>query len=147
MDKYIINENTILVMPFENKSKVIEKYVTYIIDNSVMNIIDESCKYYGSNLIGRIKSTKYLTGLSTKLPIVISEKYNLIFFPTTSYKNSKCVWINYHAVIEYYSNNKQCINILLNNEKRINLDVSNNVFNKQLFKASRLETILKRNNK
>ena len=87
MDKYIINENTLALLTIDNKVKVVEKYIDFYIEGSLNNIINDSCIYYGSTFLGRMHSAKSLLGISTKLPIIISEKKELIFFPTNSYKN------------------------------------------------------------
>ena len=141
MDKYIINENTLALLKVDNKVKVVEKYIEFYIEGSLNTIII----YYGSTFLGRMHSAKSLLGISTKLPIIISEKKELIFFPTNSYKNLNCVWINYIEVDKYYSINSKELIITFLNKKSLIIPVSNNIFTKQLFKASRLETIFKRN--
>lgn len=145
MDKYIINENTLALLTVDNKVKVVEKYIDFYIEGSLNNIINDSCIYYGSTFLGRMHSAKSLLGISTKLPIIISEKKELIFFPTNSYKNTNCVWINYIEVDKYYSINSKELIITFLNKKKLVIQVSNNIFTKQLFKASRLDTIFKRN--
>ena len=145
MDKYIINENTLALLTVDNKVKIVEKYIDFYIEGSLNNIINDSCIYYGSTFLGRMHSAKSLLGISTKLPIIISEKKELIFFPTNSYKNTNCVWINYIEVDKYYSINSKELIITFLNKKKLVIQVSNNIFTKQLFKASRLDTIFKRN--
>ncbi len=145
MNKYIINENTLALLTINNKVKIIEKYIDYYIEENINNIINNSCIYYGSTFLGRTYSTKSLLGISTKLPIIISEKKDLIFFPTNSYKNKNCVWLNYSEIDKYYSINSKEINITFLNQKNLIIPITNNIFTKQLFKASRLETIFKRN--
>lgn len=145
MDKYIINENTLALLTIDNKVKIVEKYIDFYIEGSLNNIINDSCIYYGSTFLGRMHSAKSLLGISTKLPIIISEKKELIFFPTNSYKNTNCVWINYIEVDKYYSINSKELIITFLNKKKLVISVSNNIFTKQLFKASRLDTIFKRN--
>ena len=145
MDKYIKNENTLALLTIDNKVKIVEKYIDFYIEGSLNNIINDSCIYYGSTFLGRMHSAKSLLGISTKLPIIISEKKELIFFPTNSYKNTNCVWINYIEVDKYYSINSKELIITFLNKKKLVIPVSNNIFTKQLFKASRLDTIFKRN--
>lgn len=119
MDKYIINENTLALLTVDNKVKVVEKYIDFYIEGSLNNIINDSCIYYGSTFLGRMHSAKSLLGISTKLPIIISEKKELIFFPTNSYKNTNCVWINYIEVDKYYSINSKELIITFLNKKNL----------------------------
>lgn len=143
MDKYLINENTLVIMPYEDgKSKVIENYITYVVDTLPINIINESCLYYGSSLKGRCESSEYMTGIKYKCPIIISEVKEIIFFPTTSVKNSECIWFNYNSVCKYHCNNKQLFVKLINNEEFV-IEISNYAFSNQLLKSSRLDSILK----
>ena len=59
-----------------------------------MKIIENSCRYFGSSYNGRHIGTKNLTGINYKSPIIIEETKNIIFFPTTSPKQSDCSWIS-----------------------------------------------------
>ena len=54
-------------------------------------------------------------------------------------------YINYIEVDKYYSINSKELIITFLNKKKLVIPVSNNIFTKQLFKASRLDTIFKRN--
>ena len=49
--------------------------------NVLKTILNESCIKYGSSLNGRIKGSKYALNSKYKLPIIISEKEKLVFFP------------------------------------------------------------------
>ena len=141
MNKYIINESTLVLFSLGNKTQVYEKYINYIINENIVDIVDNSCKYYGSSLRGRCDATEYLIGIKYKCPIIMSENKNIIFFPTTSYKNEDCVWINYKGIEKYYLNDKNSLIIELINGKILELNISNNVISNQILKSSRLESI------
>ncbi len=147
MKQYIINQNTLALMHEKTGTKVIEKYITYYIENSVYNILDESTKYYGSSYIGRCKSSAYLLGICQKCPIIISEIKEIIFFPSLSIKNENCAWFNINGIEKYYSEEKNYLNITLINGTTTKIKCSGYVFSNQYLKAIRLSTILKRNNK
>ena len=72
-----------------------------------MNIIENSCEYFGSSYLGRHEGTKKLIGITHKAPIIIEESKNLIYFPTTSPRLTDCVWIKYinHWVLITAHNN------------------------------------------
>lgn len=144
MEKYLINNNTLMIIPFLNgKSKVIEKYITYIINQSPLDIIDKSCKSYGSSYFGRCDSTYFMTGVKYKCPIIISEVNEIIMFPTSSAKKQECIWINYNAIKNYYSVSTNCVELLLINDAKYQLEISSRIISNQIFKSSRLDSILK----
>lgn len=143
MNNYIINESTIAVISNKNSTQILEKYQSLNIRDKAINIIDNSCKYYGSSFLGRCSATEYLIGIKYKCPIIISEVKEIIFFPTASYKNEECLWINYKSVKKYYTNNDQQLEIEFTNSKKIIINLSNRVFCNQIFKSSRLESILR----
>jgi competence protein ComK len=145
MNKYIITDSTLVLFSLGTKTQVYEKYTNYIIDKDLYTLIDDNCKYYGSSLKGRCEATEFLTGIKYKCPIILSESKHLIFFPTSSYKNEKCVWFNYYGIDHYFMNENMLLTVYLKNNKKIELDISNNVINNQILKASRLESIFRNN--
>ncbi len=96
---YEINKNTLAIIPIENKkSKVIEKSNEYIISKNSFQVVEHSCKYFGSSYAGRHKGTKELTGITHKSPIIIEESSKLIFFPTTSPLRDDCIWVSLNNI-------------------------------------------------
>ena len=144
MDKYLISENTLMILPYyKNKSKVIENYITYIVNKKPFEIINDSCKSYGSSFEGRCEATNYMIGVKYKCPIIISEVKEIIMFPTTSAKKESCIWINYNAIEKYYNKNAQFIIILLKNNFKLELNLTNRIISNQIFKSSRLESVIR----
>ena len=95
MKDYVINEDTLAIIPIsKKKTAVYENHDCYVIDETVSKIMDDNCKYNGSSVETRIKSTYSLTGYSYKVPIIVAEDKNLIFFPTCSPRLRNCSWIN-----------------------------------------------------
>lgn len=126
-----------------SKSIIIEDYINYKVNKPVIDIIDESCKFYGSTFIGRCQSTEYLIGIKYKCPIIIRELDRIIFFPTLSIRNENCVWINYNQINKYYSVDAKKIRIEFISGKKFDINITSYTFNSQLFKASRLDSVLK----
>lgn len=144
MKKYIISNKTLAILPYSSeKSRVIEEYISYEVDKSVIEIIDESCKFYGSSFLGRCASTEYLTGIKYKCPIIVSESNKMIFFPTQSWRKEECMWINYNRLTKYYSLTPKRMRLEFLCGKNMDINISSYVFSNQLFKASRLDAILK----
>ena len=82
-----INLSTIMLIgQDENLTKIITIDDEYFVDKSSYKLINQSCKFFGSNLKERIKMTNRLINVSIKSPIIIEERRNIIFFPLKSSK-------------------------------------------------------------
>ena len=79
MDEYEINDDTLAILPIDDeRSKIIEKDRTFIVNQPPIRIIDNSCQYFGSSYQGRFLGTKNLIGISHKAPIIIEESKEII---------------------------------------------------------------------
>jgi len=145
MKEYSINKNTLAILPFgENKSIIYEKNDCFLVNTKPNKIMDESCKYYGSSMEGRLRGTDNLIGISYKAPIIIEENSPLVFFPTSSPRLKKCAWISFNNISKYYYDEigkKSVIKFL--NDESIGFSMSYNVLNNQVLKANRLEYVLR----
>lgn len=143
MREYIINKNTLVIIPLDDKSsRVIEIKKEFIVYKSVLNIIKKSCIFYGSSYNGRVSGSKYMLNKSSKIPVIISEINNLIVFPTRSPRNEKCCWFLL-SNIKYY--NKININqtiIKFSCGKSMKIGVSYRIIDNQVLQSSRLKYIL-----
>lgn len=138
---YEINESTLAVIPYLNKTKVIETDNEYVIDQSPYKILEYSCEYFGSSLSGRLKGTKNMLGSIYKAPIIIEESKEIIFFPTSSPTGYENMWISLKNIINYQKDgNKTVINFV--NNKKLTVDVPYFSIDNQILRASRLESIL-----
>ena len=143
MENYEICEETLAILPYESgKSRVIEKSGEFIINKCPMEIINDSCLYFGSSYIGRHSATKYLLGISYKSPIIIEESRNIIFFPTNSPRLYDCSWISLKNIVNYKKDNKQCI-IYFKNDVKIQLKISYGSLDNQILRATRLESVIR----
>lgn len=98
-DFYIINNDTIMfyrdinfkhTVIFHNNDKI-------YIRSCVSKVINASIKTYNSNFFTKDLIKKVLC-TDDKLPIVIDITNDVIIFPTHSYRNKECVWINFSQV-------------------------------------------------
>lgn len=142
--KYEISKGTLAILPNEKNSSVVyEDDERYIIDQTPYQIMEESCKYFGSTYQGRKDGAKEMLGAEYKVPIVIEDSSNLIVFPTTSPLSDDCVWISLkrvNKIIKIDSNNTK---IVFDNNKEIIVDSSYRTIENQLSRASRLDLILR----
>ncbi|MDD2469575.1 MAG: competence protein ComK [Bacilli bacterium] len=143
MSAYEISSETLAIIPIENFcSKVIEKDNTIIVSKTPMQIIEDSCSYFGSSYFGRAKGTKKLIGVSHKAPVIIEESKEIIFFPTRSPRLYECCWVSLKNIDKY---KKQASNSLVffNNGHSLELDMSYGSLDNQILRATRLESVLR----
>lgn len=142
MDCYEISEDTMALLPNEEgKTKVIEVEKEFFVEESPMEIIENSCSFFGSSYLGRFNGTKKMTGITHKSPIIIEESSEIIFFPTTSPRLSDCKWIAHKQIKNYYKE-KYFSKLQFKNGKEIDLDISYGSLNNQILRSSRLESVL-----
>ena len=147
MQNYEINRQTLAILSYENeKAKIIEENDEFIVNNSTMKIIDNSCKFFGSSYEGRLAGTKRILGISHKAPIIIEESKGIIFFPTASPRLDKCSWISLNKISEYYKEKDEII-IKFTCGKTIKLKLSYSIIDNQILRANRLETLLSKKRK
>lgn len=142
IDNYEINKNTMCLLYFENKTYVYELNGMLITNDLPTNIIKNNCKYYGSSYSGRIDGTRYITGMKNKLPIIIEETREIIFFPTISPRLYDCSWINGKFVKNIIEISNDMVQIIFVDNQKININISYSVIENQIFKSSRLESLL-----
>ena len=142
LDSYEINRDTCAVLNVgKEATKIIEGDENYLIDKKTFEVMEDSCAYYGSTYDGRLKGTRMILGSSYKLPIVIEDSNDIIFFPTNGNNNDNCSWISLKH-IEKYTPYKGYTKVTFDSGKTIILKISHNSFETQLFRAMRLHQIL-----
>ncbi len=147
MDTYEINEDTLALIPTnEDNVKVYEMDNIFDYSGSCNEIMDNSCKYYGSTYEGRREGSKYILGASYKLPIIIEESKFLIFFPTESPLLDSCIWLSLNN-IEKIEKNSLDTTIYFVNNKKINIPISYKIIENQILRATRLESLLRKRQK
>ena len=144
LESYYINRGTCAVIPIDKEvSEVIELDCSYIVNKSSKRIIDDSCKYFGSSYQGRFDGSKKILNMNYKLPILIEEFSDIIFFPTCSPRFEHSLWISYNNIKEYlkYENGSK---IIFNSDKEIILKTSYYSIENQIFRSAMLESLIRR---
>lgn len=142
MEKYEVNEDTLAVIGIDkNQAKILEVEKEYFIDDSAYEVMDYSCKYFGSSYLGRVDGSKKMLGANYKLPIIVEESSELIFFPLMTPDSHKCIWISLKWFKDIIEDNDKSY-IVLKNGKKIECLVSKSSIRNQLMRASRLNLIL-----
>ena len=144
LEQYEINSSTLAVLPVdETISKVLEEETEYIVNQPTMKIIDDSCKFFGSSFRGRSEGTKSLIGGNYKLPVVIEESRDIIFFPTASPRLRECAWISLNNLVDYQKNKQHSL-VKFKNGSTLNVEISIFSLENQVLRASRLENVLRK---
>ncbi|MGN1337600.1 MAG: competence protein ComK [Candidatus Coprovivens sp.] len=142
MDSYEINKDTVALIPKDDdKTIVYEVDKSFIINKKPLKIMEESCEYFGSSLLGRQTGTSKLIGFTHKVPIIVEESFDLIFFPTLSPSNDDCSWIAYSHIFKPDKYKDKTI-LELKNGKKIIINVSSAIIDNQLYRSSRLKEVL-----
>ena len=143
MEKYEINEETLAIMPIsKEKVRVYEIDNSFIVNQNIQKIMEDSCKYFGSSYEGRKKGTKDMIGVTYKAPIIIEESKEIIFFPTSSSRYNNPVWISLNHIKRYYKKG-QLIVIEFQSGEKIELNISYGIIDNQILRATRLESVLR----
>lgn len=147
MNSYEINKNTYAIISVnENITKVMEDEEEYFVKKNSYEVMEDSCEYYGSSCDGRIKGTKMILGSGYKVPIVVEETNDIIFFPTESPMSDNCIWISLNNVRKY----EKCegfTKVIFNNGKEIIVKMSISSFETQILRANRLGSIINQRKK
>lgn len=138
--KYEINDETLAIIPIKNGSKIIELNDEYVVSESPFTIMEDSCKYFGSSLEGRINGSKNILGSIYKVPIMVEETQKLIFFPTEAMGSSKTSWISYKNIKNVEKRGKKTL-IKFANDDVLILDCPYFTMKNQIFRCNMLESI------
>lgn len=139
---YLINENTCALVPIKQTvTKIIENNKEYRVNCDIYTIVNNSCKFYGSSYNGRIEGSKNLLGKIYKIPIIIDERNNITFFPTTSPRLSNNMWIAFNNILELKKKDKNTL-ILFKTGKKFIIRIPYNQIYNQMVKASLLNSVL-----
>ena len=141
MDSYEINKDTVALVPKDKQTIVYEVDKSFVVNKPTLKIMEESCESFGSSLGGRQVGTTSLVGFTHKVPVVVEESFDLIFFPTLSPRNQDCTWLSYSHIFKPCKLKDKTI-LELKNGKKIVVDVSIAIIDNQLYRCSRLKDVL-----
>ena len=136
---YIINTRTNYIMYDGKKTIINENGIDHFYKGDyIENILENSCIYYGSTLQGRMKAIRSLINSRYKLPLLISERNNIILF---NIKNKKeLIWFNFNQIKDYSKLGGYLSIIFMDNSSK-RFVIKWSVFNNQILKSSRLQLI------
>lgn len=147
--KYEINDSTLAVLPFDGgNTRVLESDDEYIVNNTPYEVMEHSCKYFGSSFEGRMSGSKDILGSIYKVPVIVEESQKLIFFPTESIQSENVSWISYKNIenIEKYGKKSK---IVFKNGEFLVVNCPYFSIKNQIFRCNMLEAVSnnRKNNK
>ena len=143
--EYEINKGTLAIMPNEeDKSLVYEDEERFLIHQSPFQIMEDSCKYFGSTYEGRKDSAKSILGAEYKVPVIVEDTDNLIVFPTTSPKSEDCIWISLKRIKSFGKIDSINTKVIFDNNREIIVPVSYRTLENQISRASRLHFMMRK---
>src|SRR5690625_621488 len=100
---YELNSSTmILLSEFNGQgnvyTRILEENKELLIQSSPTKLVDQACKFFGSDLSGRQNGTESICGFTHKAPISIDPHNGLYFFPTISPRSLTCSWVSHTHV-------------------------------------------------
>jgi competence protein ComK len=141
---YEVNSSTIAVLPLQKEkniySQVIETDKTFQVKMKPMQIIDRSCRYYGSSYAGRKAGTFEIIRVSHKPPIAIDHVNNIFMFPTLSSNRPQCGWFSLKHVNDCNPTEFDNTIVDLMNGRTLELPVSFTSFQNQVQRTAWLRT-------
>lgn len=142
-DSYEINVETLLIMPNgRGKSKVYETDGELFINMSPLSIIKNSCLYFGSTYEGRKEGTQKMIGVEMKIPILIEDSRNIIFFPISSCINKNSTWISYQNLLKYSKLNEFSTMLYFKSGRNIRIDTKYNLIDNQVIRCIKMDSLL-----
>lgn len=143
--KYEISKGTLAIVPNEKENSLVyEDEDRYIVEQTPFEIMESSCRYFGSTYDGRKNSAKDILGAEYKVPIVVEDSNNLIVFPTTSPLSDDCIWISLNRVKKFQRIDASNTKIIFDNNQEIIVPCSFRSIENQISRASRLDIIMRK---
>ena len=140
MKEYEINPSTLCIYPIDKKkSYVYELEDQFEVEMSCFDIINNSCLFFGSSYNGRRNGSTILLNSTHKVPILIEESREIIFFPTASVNNMNCIWISYNNLESVTKIDNNYSSVLFKDNKEFKMKTSYFVLTNQIVRSKKLK--------
>ncbi|MCY7849581.1 competence protein ComK [Bacillus haynesii] len=143
-DTYEVNSSTMAVLPLgegeKPASKILETERTFLVNMKPFQIIERSCRYFGSSYAGRKAGTYEVIKVSHKPPIMVDHSNNIFLFPTFSSTRPQCGWLSHAHVHEFCAAKYDNTFVTFVNGETLELPVSITSFENQVYRTAWLRT-------
>ena len=145
LEEYEINEDTLALLPNSKfETTVLEKTRVLKVKDDATSIMKNSCEYFGSSLSGRQRGTTALIGVTHKVPVIVEESRELIFFPTNSPRLGVCSWLSFNNIKNYRKDENGFGTIIeFKSGKEVNIPLSYGSLDNQILRSAKLNLMLK----
>ena len=151
MEEYEITSSTLMLEYYDdNQTKIYEFNEEFIVNQNILNIIENSCNFYGSTFSGRVEASKKILNTNIKLPIVVEDLKKIIFFPTRASYRTGCKWLAFNNIdkIEKVPKNSNLTRVYFCDGSVQDLKISYDIIYRQFYNCMLLEkTLLSRQEK
>ena len=107
---YEIDLSTLMLIGIDDShTKVVTLDNEFVVELSCKQIVDDSCRFFGSSLTERIKATNRLVKMASKTPIIIEESRNIIFFPLKSTREKNNIWVSFNHLDKYFKDDNNTV--------------------------------------
>ncbi len=113
---------------------------TFIVDQSPLEILEESIRQIGYNLSGAMETSKLLLGNIHHCPVLVNPIQRIVLFPTRSPFHEGCIWFNPAHTKRTTSLNRKT-HITFSNGKTLIFPAKLSSFNCKIKRAEQLEEI------
>ena len=143
-DTYEVNSSTMAVLPLgegeKPASKILETDRTFLVNMKPFQIIERSCRYFGSSYAGRKAGTYEVIKVSHKPPIMVDHSNNIFLFPTFYSTRPQCGWLSHAHVHEFCAAKYDNTFVTFVNGETLELPVSITSFENQVYRTAWLRT-------
>lgn len=140
----LLKAEDILYFYYDNNQKktiiIMANHNSYFYMGSCKMLLQQLCMKYGSTLQGRIAFVAKAADAAKKIPVLISERNEVIVFPLFGYRNEEAFWIAYQQVKKIHNEEDLTTRILFKNNTMIEIAISYRSIAKQL---RRCKTVIK----
>ena len=96
----------------------------------------------GSTLQGRTIAAKKILQIHQKVPILVSEKKETLWFPTVSATRDDCIWIHANEVVSYHAKGKRT-QVIFRSKDEIELAIAYRTIQRQMRRCEQLRMYLR----
>lgn len=137
IDNYLINENTLALLPAEQIDfdiNVLETAQIIKVRKTSLELINAACYTEWSTYEGRRQAVIHHTRFKRKIPIPINIKKGIYFFPTHSPTSIHNKWISYKQIDKITEDPCNPIKaiIIFRNGTKLSVNISYHILDKQM---------------
>jgi len=148
MKEYEINASTLCIVPIDKDRSLVYEYDSnFVVNMSCFKIIERSCLFFGSTFVGRRDASCLFLNTLHKVPIIIEESREIMFFPTNSPNNGNCMWISFNNFEGVDKIDAHFSRLYFKNNNELKVRVSYFVITNQIVRCNRLKIEFNRRKK